>query len=92
MGWLVLIVLLTLGVGLVVLGRRTLTAEIGTADTEPTDAETQRAAVELHAIRQRLNIALTRIDLTREADRLRRELADEMRRIELLEAMDRSRE
>jgi hypothetical protein len=52
------------------------------------DAELARAAVELYAIRRRLDTALTRSELSREADRRRHELAEEMRRIEILESRE----
>jgi hypothetical protein len=50
------------------------------------DAELARAAVELYAIRRRLDTALIRGALSRQADWLRHELAEEMRRIEILES------
>lgn len=50
------------------------------------DEEIVRAAVELHDIDQRFTVAWTRHELRGEADRLRRELTEEMRRVEALEA------
>jgi hypothetical protein len=88
MTWLVLVVLAMFGVGLMV-KYRAPAPQIEETDEAFTDREIIRAAVELHAIHQRLDVAWTRTELRREADRLRRELAEEMRRVELLENLSR---
>ena len=55
--------------------------DVDDIDTE----ELLETARELYAIRQRLDVAWTRRQLRGEADRLRGELAAELRRVELLE-------
>ena len=44
--------------------------------------ETTRAAIELHAIRRRLDVAQTRSELQRDAMQMRRELAEELRQVD----------
>lgn len=88
--WMVLVTLALILVPLVLL--KHYSPETRTEVEEVTDWEITRAAIELHAIRQRFDVAWACHELRGEASRLRRELADEMRLIEALEARDRSDE
>jgi len=68
----------------------TFSLQMEVKDVEDIDTkELLETACELYAIRQRLDVAWTRRQLSGEADRLRRELAAELRRIEVLEGQDR---
>ena len=68
----------------------TVSPQMEVEDVEDLDTEgLLETACELYAIRQRLDVAWTRRQLRGEADRLRRELAVELRRVELLEGQDR---
>jgi hypothetical protein len=80
--WLVLAVLSVIAVALMLVTRRTSTVDLSEVD----DEEIVRAAVELHAISQRLSVAWARHELRGETNRLRRELAEEMRRVDALES------
>jgi hypothetical protein len=80
--WIVLLVLSVIAVVLMLVTRRTSTADLSEVD----DEEIVRAAIELHAISQRLGVAWARHELRGETHRLRRELAEEMRRVESLES------
>jgi hypothetical protein len=50
----------------------------GRADQSVWDESTYRAAVGLHAVRRRLDVAHIRAELRRDASALRRELRDEL--------------
>lgn len=89
--WFVLVVLAVFGVSLMLVKHRAPSAEVEVVD-DFSDEELVRAAVELHNISQRLNVAWTRHELRGETNRLRRELAEEMRRVEALEADELSSE
>lgn len=90
MTWIVLVALAVVLVALklVLVKRREPTVDTG----EVSDEELVRAAVELHGIGQRLEVAWTRHELRSETNRLRRELAEEMRVVEALEARELSDE
>jgi hypothetical protein len=86
--WIVPLTLVLLMVALIAAKHRIPPPPAGALD-EFRDEEIIRAAVELHAIDQRLNMAWTRHELRSDANRLRRELAEEMRLIEALGAAKR---
>lgn len=44
--------------------------------------EVTRTAIELHAIQRRIDVAQTRSELQRDAMQIRRELAEELRRVD----------
>lgn len=93
MPWIVLAVLAFALVALIAAKHRTPPSPppAGVLD-DFSDEEVIRAAVELHAIDQRLNVAWTRHELRGDANRLHRELAEELRRVDALEAANRSKE
>lgn len=84
--WAVITVIVVLGVSLA-LGRRR--PEPSALDGI-SDREIIRAAIALHSIRQRFDLAQTRWEMHREASLLRRELDDELSRVKLLEAINHS--
>ncbi|HET7590963.1 MAG TPA: hypothetical protein VFK14_12375 [Solirubrobacterales bacterium] len=97
MTWLVLLPL-AVNVALLVLFCRSLTKPPLPQPTEPevevvhldaSDEEIARAGVELHRISSRLDTAWTKHRLKNDAHDLRRNLAEELRRIEVLEGRNR---
>lgn len=97
MTWLVLVAL-TVNVVLLVLFCRSLTKpplpqltepEVEVVHLDASDEEIARAGVELHRISSRLDTAWTKHRLKGDSSQLRRELAEELRRIEVLEGRNR---
>jgi hypothetical protein len=83
--WIVLVTLAVVLLTLMLVKHRAPSAEVEAVD-EFSDEELVQAAIELHGISQRLNVAWIRHELRGETNRLRRELAEEMQRVEALEA------
>lgn len=87
MTWLAIVILALFAVAWLLL--RPPNLDLGPEPEELPDAsdeELMRAATELHDISRRLDVAWTRHELRTESGRLRRELAEELRAVEALEA------
>lgn len=87
MTWLAIVILLLFALAWVLLRPPNLDPEPEPEELpDASDEEMMRAATELHDISRRLDVAWTRHELRTESSHLRRELAEELRAVEALEA------